>query len=118
MKQLEKLMKNLDLTEEEARQLMADDKRIEKGEKLFELSAEQKQAEKEMRQTARKPTVYKFAKRERKADNEKQALINILIDAMKDCACAQNLDVINKEREFTFRVDGRKYKIVLSCPRS
>ena len=118
MEQLEKLMKNLDLTEEEARQLMADDKRIEKGEKLFELSAEQKQAEKEMRQTARKPTVYKFTKRERKADNEKQAVINILIDAVTAEAQAQNLDIVNKEREFTFQVDGRKYKIVLSCPRS
>ena len=41
-----KLMQNLDLTKEEAQQLILDDARIDKGEKLFELSDEQKQASK------------------------------------------------------------------------
>lgn len=118
MEQLEKLMKNLDLTEEEARQLMADDKRIDKGEKLFELTEEQKKAEKELRQTARKPTVYKFTKRERKADNEKQEIINLLISALAEGLQIQNIDIVNKEREFTFFSNDRKYKIVLSCPRN
>ena len=66
-KQIEKMMKKLDLTREEAIQLIEDDKRIDKGEKLFSLSKEQEKASKEARSTGTKqPTAYKFNKRERK----------------------------------------------------
>ena len=41
-----KLMKNLDLTEAEAIELMEADKQIDKGAKLFELTAEQEKASK------------------------------------------------------------------------
>ena len=41
-----KHMKVLGITREEAIELIEDDRRIDKGEKLFELTAEQKQAEK------------------------------------------------------------------------
>jgi hypothetical protein len=44
---VEKLMKNLGISREEALQVIADDKAIDKGEKLFELSAEQKKAAKQ-----------------------------------------------------------------------
>ena len=40
-KEVEKLMKSLDITEQEALQLIEDDKRIDNGEKLFELTKEQ-----------------------------------------------------------------------------
>ena len=53
-KQVENLMKALDITEEEALQVIADDKAIDKGEKLFELSAEQEKASKKAKQG--KPT--------------------------------------------------------------
>ena len=43
-------MKILGITREEAIQLIEDDRRIDKGEKLFELTAEQKQASKKARQ--------------------------------------------------------------------
>ena len=46
--QIEKLMKNLGISEEEALQVLADDKAIDKGEKLFELSEEQKKVAKKM----------------------------------------------------------------------
>ena len=72
------LMEKLDVTEAEARAILADDAKIDKGEKLFELSKEQKQAEKSMRAAGRAPTVYKFTKRERKADPDKRFLIETL----------------------------------------
>ena len=46
-KEVEKLMKSLDITEQEALQLIEDDKRIDKGEKLFELTKEQQKASKD-----------------------------------------------------------------------
>ncbi len=41
-KQVEKLMRLLNISEEEALQVIADDKAIDKGEKLFEQTKEQK----------------------------------------------------------------------------
>ena len=70
-KQIENLINVLGCSREEAIDIIESDKRIDKGEKLFELSDEQKQAEKKARQADRAPTVYKFQKRERKADEDK-----------------------------------------------
>ena len=65
----------LGLTDAEIQQVLEDDKRIDKGEKLFELSAEQEKASKQARQADRKPTVYKLdnanGKRSKKSDNDR-----------------------------------------------
>lgn len=116
-KQIEKLMKNLDLTREEAKQLIEDDKRIDKGEKLFSLTKEQEKASKEARSTGTKtPTAYKFNKRERKADNDKQHLIHLLTGVLENEGC-EVVEITNKEREFLFTYNEKKYKVVLSAPR-
>lgn len=118
--QVKKLMKSLDISEAEALQLIEDDKRIDKGEKLFELTKEQKKASKEARATGtKKPTVYKFdtSKKTRKENPTKQDLITCIADALKEHG-ADNLEITNKEREMIFFMDGTKYKIVLSAPRS
>ena len=114
-KQIEKMMLLLHCTEEEARTVIEDDKKIDKGEKLFELSKEQKQVEKKMRSTGTKvPTVYKFDKKTRKADEDKKNLLTRLADCVRDCG----LEVLNPEREFVFTYNGRKFKVTLSAPRS
>lgn len=115
---IERNMELLDISREEAIQMMEDDKRIDKGEKLFSLTKEQEKASKKARQADRKPTVYKFdtTKRKRPENKGKQELIKILTNALTENG-AENLDVTNPEREFTFTQDGVKYKIVLSMPR-
>lgn len=115
---IDKLMKNLDLTREEALQLMADDKAVDRGEKLHELTPEQAKASKSARQVSRTPTAYNFTKRERKADNDKRCLINILASALCVEDEVTDLEVTNQEREMIFKFGGRKFKIVLSAPRS
>lgn len=117
-KQVEKLMKALDISEEEALQVIADDRAIDKGEKLFELTEEQKKASKTARQGDRKPTVYKFdtSKRQRAENVGKRTLVSAIQKAMEEVG-ASEMEVTNPERELTFCVDGTKYKIVLSCPR-
>ena len=106
----------LGLTDEEIKQVLADDKRIDKGEKLFELSAEQERESKKARNVGRAPTAYKFIKRERKPDQDKADLLNVLFSAV--LPVCDTYEITNGEREFLFTYHGKKYKVVLSAPRS
>ena len=110
-------MKILGITREEAIQLIEDDRRIDKGEKLFELTAEQKQASKKARQADRKPTIYKFdtSKRQRPANEAKRLLIETLKQAVEGIGATA--EVTNIEREIILMFEDVKYKIVLSAPR-
>lgn len=119
--QVAKMMSLLGCSEEEALQVIEDDKRIDKGEDLFPLTEEQKAVEKKMKNTdtkTKKPTVYNFNTRERKADNGKRALINLLAETVENVADGGTVDVTNPERELEFLFSGRKFKITLSCPRN
>ena len=119
--QIEALRK-LGLTEAEIQQVLADDKRIDKGENLFPLTAEQEKASKQARQADRTPTVYKLdntnGKRSKKADEVKAGLIELLTETIKEQPACNSLEVLNAEREFTFLWMGKKFKVVLSMPRS
>ena len=110
-------MRRLGFTEQEIAETLEADRKIDKGEKLYELTPEQKQVEKKARQADRKPTVYNFQKRERKADTGKRDLISALVSAVAPLADGE-VEITNIERECVFAVDGRKYKVVLSAPRS
>ena len=110
-------MRKLGMSEEEIADVLESDKRIDKGEKLFELDPELEKGAKKARQADRKPTAYNFQKRERKADTGKRDLISALVGAVAPLADGE-VEVTNIEREFVFTVDGRKYKVVLSAPRS
>ena len=114
MSQLEALIK-LGMTEAEAKEVLEADKRIDKGENLFEFSAEQKAVEKKMRQADRAPTVYNFNKRERKPNEPKRELIALLREALE--GVSNEIEVTNIERQIDFIYEGNKYRIVLSAPR-
>lgn len=125
MTQKEKIMTALGVTEQEACDIIEYDKAIDKGADPFPLSAEQKQTEKKMRQADRKPTIYKLdntnGKRSKKADDDKAFLTNALIIGLCNCIgmdANAEVEVINSEREFVFHYKGKKYKVVLSAPRS
>ena len=119
-KLIAKHMNLLKISREEAIQLIEDDKRIDKGEKLFSLTPEQEKTSKKARSAGRKPktTVYKFdtTKRKKPENKNKSDLISVITGALTEHG-AENLELINPEREFTFTMDGTKYKIVLSLPR-
>lgn len=112
------LMQTLDITKAEAKDIIECDQKIDKGKKLFELSQEGKKAEREMKQTRSVDAYGKVRTREKKEDSQKQEIIKILADAIEGALDLTEMKIENKEREFTFRMDGRKFKIVLSCPRS
>lgn len=118
-KLIEKHMNSLGISREEAIQLIADDVAIDKGAKLFSLTAEQEKEAKKARQAERKPTVYNFdtSKRKRAENTSKRFLIETLKEALGGANCT-DVNVTNPEREIIFYLDGTKYKVVLSAPRS
>lgn len=115
-KEINKMMVLLRCSREEALDVIECDKRIDKGEKLFELTPEQKKAEKEMRQAKRAPTVYNFTQREKKAKPEKAQICSAMIQGLQPLGIA-DIEVTNEEREFLFTLNGVKYKVTLACPR-
>lgn len=102
------------IPEAEWAELEATDKRIDQGEKLFELDPELEAGAKKARQADRKPTERK--PREKKADEDKGFLLNALFSAV--LPLCDSYKVENAEREFTFTYKGKKYKVVLSAPRT
>ena len=113
---IQELMKTLDITREEALQLIADDEAIDKGAKMFDLSPEAEKASKAARQVGRKAGTPN--KRERKEDFDKGLLIEQLVNAIEATPVNAKCDIANPEREFTFTYNGRKFKVVLSAPRT
>lgn len=118
-------MRKLGLNDAEIAEVLEADKRIDKGEKLFELTAEQEKASKQVRKVDREVGVQKRQPKERKADDDKRFLIDAFvwvlttdIEQCGDNVCAENVNIINPEREIEFVYNGRKFKIVLSAPRS
>lgn len=93
---------------EEAIAMVIADRAIDRGEKLYELSAElEAGAKKARRADGRKNT--------RKPNDDKRFIIQTLIDALPDEAT--ELSVENAERIFYFVYNEIRYKVVLSAPR-
>lgn len=109
---------NLGMSSEEAEDVLTADDEIDKGKKLFELSAEGKEAEKKYKncgvRTVKSPYGQKVQK-EKKVDTDKRFLVDILIDTIEQ-NCGK-VEVINAEREIEFKHNDRKFKITLSAPR-
>ena len=115
--QLHRIMENLQCSEAEAAEIMAYDKAVERGEKTpHDLTpAQNKVAQSYTRTGTRKPTVYKFEKKERKPNEPKRDLINLLAGTLAQNA--EDVEITNPERQIDFVFNGTKYRIVLSAPR-
>lgn len=111
-------MRRLGMTEEEIADILKTDKEIDQGAKYFELTAEQKKAEKKMRQAERKvvDAYGKASTKPKKMDEDKLSLIALLAKTVD--TVGTDVEIINEQREITFNFHSKKYKIVLSAPRS
>lgn len=109
-----KLMKNLDISREEALEIIEDDKAIDKGEKLFELTPEQKKAAKAATKADSKPREKK-ASRPKAADPDKAEIMQTIDNALS--SLVDSVEERTNDRELSFKWNGKRYKIVLSCPR-
>jgi len=112
-KKIQSLMKTLSCSREEAIQVILDDEAIDKGEKLFELSTEQKKIAKEMTSTGTKKKTSTPIKRERKIDNEKVEIITKIADFLKKND-GFDVEIIKSEREISLLIGENDYSIVLT----
>ena len=115
--QLSRIKAGLKCSDAEAAEILAYDKAIDHGEKTPHAltPAQNKVAQSYARTGTRKPTVYKFTTRERKPNEPKREIIQVLDEALTDIA--DDVTVTNPERQIDFVMDGIRYRVVLSAPR-
>jgi hypothetical protein len=125
MSDFEKVANSLGITIEEAKALMEEDREVDKmtsnAEAESDLSEDQKEVSKGARRSERKPNLSSWGKEtksRRKEKPEQKAMIDSFLRAVVEEHNAENIEIINDQASFTFFVNGKKYKIVLSCPRS
>ena len=111
---IQKLMKSLNISREEAIEVIEEDKRIDRGEKLYELDPELEKGAKKARQADRKANT---TKREKKPKPEKAEICSAMMDGLRELG-VEDFQITNEEREFIFFRNGTKYKVTLACPRS
>ena len=107
--QVKKLMDTLNLTEQEALELIAEDKRIDQGKKLEKLDPELEVGAKKARRADRKKPVN--VKRERKVNTEKKELLDLIAEPLRN-AGATVLEV-KTETEMLFEYKGVSYSFRL-----
>ena len=116
---LKELVRVLNITEDEAREVQQTDKRIDRGEKLFELPPELEAGAKKARRADRKKV--ENVKREKKVDNDKRDLIQYLESSLEDAhhrdMDLDDITITNPEREMEFTYNGIKYRLTLMRPR-
>ena len=116
MTEKEKLMKILNISEAEAKELMAYDKKVESGKATeYDLTAEQKKVASEMSKTGTR--VYNFTKKKEKKVNEiKVDLINHLAEQLVNFG-VEHLTLINAERQIGFSIGDNDYELTLTQKR-
>lgn len=117
---VQRFMKTLDLTEAEAKALIAEDAKVDKmkaSEVDADLTADQKQAVKKLKNSD--THVYKFDKRERKKDATKESMIADIAKYLSETAEfeAQNVKIVNSTQKIDFQFGGKSYSLTLTAHR-
>ena len=114
-KRVEEIVNLLGCSIVEAEQVLADDKKIDKGQAVdFGLTKEEeKQALKYANvKEHKKPAVYKFDKRERKADTTKEGVIQAVYDFLVENGYA-DVEITNKSKLIAFKIADDNYEFNL-----
>lgn len=111
--QVAKLMKNLGISEEEALQVIADDKAIDRGERMnFDLSKEEEKAAKKYANVGEK-TVKTPRKAPVRKENTTKSAIIAEISAFLSEKGYEMVEITNKERQIAFKVGENDYELTL-----
>lgn len=114
--QIKRIAEGLKVSIEEATQIYASDKEIDRGKaQEFDLPPEQvKIGQKYCHTGTRKaPPVYKFDKRERKQNPTKAGIVKYLAECLAEFEGVSDLDIANKERLITFAFGGENFDLTL-----
>lgn len=118
---ISKYMKTLDLSRDEAIQLIEDDKAVDKGEKLNELTPEQKKVAKKYTSTGTRNThaetgVYNWKNpRKRKENPIKRLIIAEIFEFLSknDKISIEIGKITNAERQIAFKVGENSFELTL-----
>ena len=111
-KEIDNLMKTLELTEQEAIKTWLDDNDYTTNEQVEELTKKAK-ANGTTKIGARVNVENKKVERERKANPTKALIINQLWQKLAEIEHISNLKIENKEKLITFSLNGNDYKLDL-----
>lgn len=116
---IEKNMRALRISYEEAAELVDDDLAIDRGERLdWEPTVEEEKAmRKATKIVGERKKSTEPVKRERKEDMVKQVLINLIAAALKGGTDVDNVEITNKERMIAFTVGDENFEIMLTKKR-
>lgn len=111
--QIEKIMRNLKCSREEAEQIAADDKAIDRGEQMdFDLTPEEhKRAMKNANTGTREPKGEKTA-RKRKENPTKATIIAEIAQFLAENGY-EMVEITNKERQIALKVGENAYELTL-----
>ena len=114
--------KKLGYSDAQIEEMLEDDKAVDRGETLpWDMSKEEhKKAMKYANADEhKKPTVYKFDKRERKENAPKKTIIDALYAFLveNDVFSPANVEILNKERQISFDFADEKFEITLTQKR-
>ena len=116
--QIQRIMAGLKCSEEEAHEILAYDKAIDKGEKTeYDLPQDKLEVARKFAHTGTRktPTVYKFTKRERKPNATKAGIIAELFTFLAENSdfAVENAEIMNKERQIGFNIGDDRFELTL-----
>ena len=117
--QKERIIRVLGVTEAEADEILACDKKIEQGKERmsFDLDPETEKMAKKFANVGerKKPIMFDGKPRQRKANPTKGGIIAELAKFLEEMSdfTAENVEITNKERQIAFSVSGNRYELTL-----
>ena len=110
---LETIMRNLKCSREEAEQILADDKAIDRGERMeFDLSPEAERQAKKYANTGTRQTNGQKTERKRKENPTKAAVIAEIAQFLTENGY-ETVEILNKERQIGFKIGENTYELTL-----
>ena len=117
---IERIMRSLKCSRAEAEEILAEDKKIDRGEAVdFDLSAEEhKRAMKNANAGTREPKGEKTARKQRE-NPEKEQIIQVLATFLRESAIFEpnSVEITNKTRQISFKIGENAYDLTLIAKR-
>ena len=114
-KEVERIVDLLGCSIVEAEQVLADDKAIDKGQRMsFDLSKEEEKKALKLANVRehKKPAVYKWDTKERKADTTKEGVIQQIFEFLVANGY-ENVEILNKSKLIGFKIADDNYEFNL-----
>ena len=115
--QIERIMKNLKCSEAEAKEILADDKAIDRGERMeFDLDPEAEKLAKKYANTGTKTPKGEKTARKPKENPTKEGVISQIAEFLAENGY-NSVEITNKTRQIAFKIGEDAYELTLIAKR-